>query len=631
MARKEDESDAVLVWDSDESIVFTSSYHVLMWSSYEESLSNNTTSILRYVDDNAECIRSRYLSYIQDLGEKKYKKKRIIDHLQLRENFSYWWLSIIEWKSVWTKSAQLKLTTVIKVLALEKWLGEREIAQIKLVSADPLLLEVIQSWCSENDISFICEEQIRTKRIFSTLRRVYACLPLPVRAIIWLTHYLITRWRLSGAGVSEWRKSKTAITFVSYFFNLEKNSAEKGVFESLYWPELPDTLEQGGCSTRWLHIWIKDSIAPTAIDARQLIEQFNRVSGGKQIHVTLDSFLGFRPVMNTLLDWLRLLWKSQNLSKILNRSSSTAMDLWPILSDDWQSSLKGPIAIRNLLMLNLFEEAFSEIPQQKRGFYLQENQGWEFGCITAWKNSGHEVINGVPHSTVFFWDLRYFFDVRSYRQSDSCDLSLPSSVAVNGSVAKDSYLHAGYLPEHIVEVEALRYLHLDSHGDRCGISNNKETRQQLLVLGDYLPENTSQQMKLLEELAADLIGWKIVIKPHPACSVNLINYPGLTSLKARVTDQPISELLSDFNVVYSSITTSAAVDAYCAGLSVITALDPTSLNLSPLRGVDGVQFVSNSKKLISALNKTDHKTERKQYFFLDSDLPMWKRLLGMTE
>ena len=46
----------------------------------------------------------------------------------------------------------------------------------------------------------------------------------------------------------------------------------------------------------------------------------------------------------------------------------------------------------------------------------------------------------------------------------------------------------------------------------------------------------------------------------------------------------------------ASCLTSAAVDAYCAGLRVISVLDPTALNLSPLRGFDEVRYVSSGQQ-----------------------------------
>ena len=56
-------------------------------------------------------------------------------------------------------------------------------------------------------------------------------------------------------------------------------------------------------------------------------------------------------------------------------------------------------------------------------------------------------------------------------------------------------------------------------------------------------------------------------------------------------------------------------------MKVISALDPESLNLSPLRGVEGVRFVSSSDMLREALRaaclKDDEGSESIQYFNVD--------------
>ena len=40
-------------------------------------------------------------------------------------------------------------------------------------------------------------------------------------------------------------------------------------------------------------------------------------------------------------------------------------------------------------------------------------------------------------------------------------MPIPDRVAVNGPVAREAYLEGGYPEADLVEVEALRYLHID--------------------------------------------------------------------------------------------------------------------------------------------------------------------------
>ena len=275
----------------------------------------------------------------------------------------------------------------------------------------------------------------------------------------------------------------------------------------------------------------------------------------------------------------------------------------------------------------------ASLSRQEKGYYLQENQGWELGFIHSWQSAGHgNGLVGFPHSTVRYWDLRYFFDSRSYERVGKYNLPLPDFVAMNGEMAKKMYLDAGYRKDKLLEVEALRYLHL-ADADYCeSDSKSSEIKERtVLVLGDYVKENTVRQMHLLQD-ADCFINDKIkyIVKPHPACPISEGDYPRLQMV---VTNEPISRLLKKCSFVYTSNVTSAAVDAYCAGKRVITFLDPNILNLSPLRGSKGVDFVSSSKELASILNgvpsheKTD--SQGRDYFYVDVGLQKWKKILSM--
>ena len=149
----------------------------------------------------------------------------------------------------------------------------------------------------------------------------------------------------------------------------------------------------------------------------------------------------------------------------------------------------------------------------------------------------------------------------------------------------------------------------------------------ILVLGDYSVENTYHQIKLLE-LASDLLNFnpKIIMRPHPSCPIESrdFNIP-------EITNRSLPELLLEVDMVYTSASTSAAVDAYCIGLPVVSVLEPEKLNLSPLRGIPGVSFADTPQKLarfIQSLHECDGGASDKiEFFTMDSKLSRWKSLL----
>jgi len=387
-------------------------------------------------------------------------------------------------------------------------------------------------------------------------------------------------------------------------------------------------LLQENCKTNWLHLYVKDVLLPTSKQAADIIRDFNKTGRGLQHHVTLDTFLSFSVVFLTLRDWCRLVWADLRLRKKISAKQGLAPNLWPLFENDWRQSMSGRVAMGNLLNLNLFESALKCLPKQQRGVYLQENQSWEFGLIHAWQAAGHGRLIGSAHSTVRFWDLRYFFDSRSYRRTGSYDLPMPNQVTFNGSAVRDAYKNGGYPMNDLIEVEALRYLHL-SDAKASSAQTPKKGVMRLLVLGDYLLSNTQRQMNLLVQAAPTLpVGTVIMVKPHPNCLIQATDYP---KLSMTVSTEPIAKLLAECDVAYSSAVTSAAVDAYCAGVPIVSVLDPNTLNLSPLRGCAGALFASTPEELVAALilalsaPRTPH--NQQGFFTIDSQLPRWRNLL----
>jgi surface carbohydrate biosynthesis protein (TIGR04326 family) len=622
----------VLIWDTD---IGEKPGHdtSVLWKSYEEDIANNKISIHRLVEGSAEKIKSQYLSLIYDLGEAHISGKRIIDHLAVSPKFSCWWMTLLVEKCNYSKSPLI--VDIIKLIAFKSWLGNKNFTTIKLVSENTLLADSIDILSNHLGITFVWVKLLPKKSTLSLARKIYNNLPDIIKTLIYFSYYLIDHWKLKGVGVGRWKDSAATVTFTSYFFNLTPEDADQGFYRSRYWSVLPDTLRKDNVESNWLHLFVKSELVPTTSTAKKLIEKFNKSHHGIQNHVFIDSFLSLKIVRRTIIDWITVLSK---YGKIKSGTKRHVGYLWPLIKSDLKASLVGVSSLQNLLYYHLFRSAMQVLPTQKKGVYLQENQGWEIGFVSSWREFGHEKLISVPHSTVRYWDLRYFSDPRSYKQYSYYDLPLPDSVAVNGEVTKNQYINGGYAADNLIEVEALRYLHIEKIGSSIGHSSVQADKNEpkVLVLGDYLQEYTNQQMKLLRE-AYRLINVKVkfIIKPHPMCPIYSQDYPEIDML---VTDQTIDQLIYDCVMVYTSSATSSAVDAYCAGTHVITILDPSTLNLSPLKNCKDVSFVSTPIELadiINVINQTEIEEDQgKDYFYLDADLPRWSKLLidnGLTK
>lgn len=599
----------------------------MLWRGLGDDASPDTVSIPELIEADAEVLRARYLAWVYELGERRVHGRRLVDHLEARPGFSFWWMTLLAEKCNFSKSPQI--TDAIRLMAFENWLAGRAIRKIVLVSTKRPLSECIRLWCLASGVTFEWQCPSDAPEAPSWTRRLHQYLPYPLQALIWLIRHLRQSWPLRGAGLPQWKESKGQVTFVSYLFNLVPDAVNAGRFESRYWAHLPDELKREGCKTNWLHLHVKDELLPDETAAAGAIRQFNEGGNGGQTHATLETFLNARVVFGTLLDAGRLAWKGWRLRQALSVSGGPAFDFWPLFEEDWRRSTSGLTAMSNALYLNLFESALKMLPRQRLGVYLQENQGWEFALIHAWKATGHGRLVGVPHATVRYWDLRYFFDPRSYRHVGAHALPMPDLVALNGAAELDAYRNGGYPVDAVIEVEALRYLHLakaTTNPDLHSPSTGHFLR--ILVLGDYLRSNTLKQIRLLERamphLPEDTI---ITIKPHPACPLHPADFSGIGMEMAM---SPVWELLSGCDVAYTSNATSAAADVYCAGVPVVSMLDSDALNQSPLRGREGVVFVSTPQDLARALLSAavPHPVaSRKEFFALDPELPRWRRLL----
>ena len=104
--------------------------HVLNWSSYFCEINKNIHSLPRFIDKNKETFKSKYLELIFSLGESKVDEKCIVDFLEIRPNFSYWWMTLLSEKCNAIKSPQIN--NAIKLLAFENWFFERHYNRIFL-------------------------------------------------------------------------------------------------------------------------------------------------------------------------------------------------------------------------------------------------------------------------------------------------------------------------------------------------------------------------------------------------------------------------------------------------------------------------------------------------------------------
>jgi len=627
---------SAVVWDQVGAAPATAD-KVLCWQSYIGG--GMISSIPRYVENHAERIKQKYLAFIHDLGERQIAGKRVVDHMDLGDGFSLWWMTLLAEKSP-LKSP--RIYDCLRLIALEEMLTEDLPSDLTLITANKPLAQAMGRLCRGLGISFRCRF-MRESNAGWSLRRFYDKLPYSVRGLLSFRH-VVARWPLRKLRRPEWFSGDNAVFFCSYFIHLDRAQCAQGRFHSRQWEGLPKSLQESGKSLNWIQLFLFSAMVPNLATGLRWLRQFNQDASNQGWHAFLDTYITFGRLLGVVKTWLWLHFISWRLRTIYSAfyPNGSAVWLWPILRGDWQSSLNGPAAVSSCLWISLFDAALAEMPRQAMGLYLCENQGWEKALLRAWRRHGHGELLGVQHATVPFWHLYYFDDPRTLNSKLGCALPLPDRLAVNGAAARQAFVAGSYPAERLVEVEALRYLNLSDIVARVGRDGVTAHRLvpsctgaakgvNVLVLGDMIPNSMHHLLAILAEACKRLPEvYRFTFKAHPGYSVKLADYPGL---QAEETMEPLGQILSAYDVAVAANSTSASVDAYLAGLPVIIGLDGDELNLSPLRGCVGVRFVSTCDELLDALKTAGYGAEvadsnREQFFFLDPALPRWKRLLN---
>src|ERR1700689_4429772 len=187
---------------------------VLCWQSYTEG--DAISSIPRYLEDNAARIRQKYLAFIHDLGERRIASKRVVDHLDIGDGFSLWWMTHLAEKSP-LKSP--RIYDCLRLIALEEMLAIVRPSQLTLFTFDRELAQAMRRLCQNLSISFRCRLRGGSKRGWS-LRRFYDCLPFSVRGLLSFRHVLM-RWPLRKLQKSQWFSAEKDIFICSYFIHLD--------------------------------------------------------------------------------------------------------------------------------------------------------------------------------------------------------------------------------------------------------------------------------------------------------------------------------------------------------------------------------------------------------------------------
>ena len=240
--------------------------------------------------------------------------------------------------------------------------------------------------------------------------------------------------------------------------------------------------------------------------------------------------------------------------------------------------------------------------------------------VSKWKKYNHGKIFGVPHSTVRFWDLRYFDTTENLLLKSNI---LPDSILVNSTYAFDLLKNEIYNKSNLLIVEALRYQHLNDH---CYNDNYNK----VVIFGDFQYKTTIKILEIVKNVRTNLnLNITFYFKQHPAFYFDLSLYD--FEEDTRTTE----EILLNYKIVITSDISSTSAEAYTLGLIVLQYLDGSKLNFSPIKGLEHSHVFNNTETLYNMLEKIklynmDIIESSNKYFHINKDLTKWKEILQIN-
>ena len=614
----------LLIWDLDGAPQIKKNQKVLLWGEYQEKLNSNYISIFDIIDNNSIELRNKYVSWVNGLGEVKIKGKSLANHLLLRPDFSYWIMHNINQKFNISKYSEID--NVIKVLGLEIYLKKNNFKDIYFATQNNKLKKTLKSLEKIKLLDVSSNKYATQNKI--NIRQEFSNIGLNLfQAALYFCWSLLKYLRMIFFKKSSSSLKNSDILFIDTFTHLPKKAFDKNLFISNYWTNLVEMLRKLNLKSDWLHNYFYSSSLPSYNRALSLIENFNK--NNFQNHFLTENYLNVKVFMKTLKDYFLLLRVTRSLNHLESFFSieGSKINLWPLFKSDWFSSLYGKDAIKNCIYLNIYEEIFKSKHKYKVGVYLLENQPWEKALTYAWKSSGNGTIIGFPHTVVRFWDLRYCKGQLGESLKILHDKTAPDKIAVSSLMMRKHFSDDGFMSDSIEEVEALRFLHLLNYKNIQVMRGKKQSRKNILLLGDILERTNKIMLEWFTRLMPSLeLGETLIYKPHPAYPLNTIS---LQNEKIKVSKKSFMELSSNIDLVISSNSTTAVFEAYYLGIPFIQIQDPKNLNYNPLMGQNNIQSVKSFEEFKNKLlnNCRSQNPPNNEFLFLDFKLNRWKDLI----
>ena len=578
----------------------------------------NYHSIPDLVEENAERLRAEYLDWLHGLSQILVDGSTVTDLLAIRKGLSFWWMTIPSLHSLEVNSS---IFTAVRLLVLDELAIHRSISEMKVVGADDCLAKILRVWASARKINLSFDGATSTTTL---ARRTHRAIPMLGAA--WVAVMGIRRIRKRrrldrNQGISG------EIAFIDYFVAPNVQEISTGDFLRRYWGTLSTKYPKFFGRSIYMHVPITGASSVESKQVRALMA-FSQAQNSEP-HQLIGHQISVNAFCKSVWMYLSLARRLVRVNRVLSDQNQTPREiaLWQSINVEKRNFFWGAESMLNCIWVNVFEELLEDRQHIPLGFYLFENQPWEFALITAWRNAGHGDLFGVSHTTMLPWDLRYFKGKQTMdARVKSNQMPSPTKILINGSLMHKAALKGHYPDEFLLQVESLRYeSHPHKPATMCDSSKLK-----LLLLGDYSPRSTAHMLKTLTQSVSEITErFEIIFRPHPGnLNSNMHHDLGIEES----TFRNIYEAINWADAVLCGSSSSSALDVVLSGQRPIVINSGQGFNCNPFNSTSYADCVSTPDGLRNILLNTFQAertfvTPDETFVDTNSELPKWKFLL----
>ena len=561
---------------------------------------NSDILISIYLKENELEVKKKFHQTVNDFANLRLNNKSIID-LTSELDINLWNSSLLAEKSFYKTP---EIFSFLKILSLEIYIKSKKCSEINIYNCSNNEKWIIKLLLKENNIKCNFHYSYRSKIKFRYF------IPHFLQALLW---FCMKTWSFLGLKSKINIKNESQVLVYSTLSHLDINFKRDIKIMSKVWGELPKLLKTHELKVKWLYDFTKGKYTETPKKAFELLK--SNPNNAHEAHSLLVPLKKGKVLFCCIKLFIKYYFFYSNKFKFLKyhlKSSKNILIIcyFKMFKFNFYNSFFGICAIENILYSLTFDDILGSLNKQNLGLYINENQGWETLFIKSWKKYNHGKLVSVQHSTVRFWDLRY------YHNEWIKDSSTPSFISVNGNAAKTMFLYSNYPNNKIIKLESLRYSYLSNFKKCININKSKN----ILVLGDYIVSKTLKMINIVQNIS-NFNEYNFTFKSHPAGIINPLHLK-----KFNLTSNNLNDLFSHFDTVICPVSSGSSIEAFIVGLKTILYIDD-EMDTSPIYRYSNSIIFSTEDQLLICLEEPKSTKNIQDFFYLNSGYKYWNQLL----